>query len=101
MYNLYKEQPFTALVPASLIKDNYSGEGQILVQGIIDLLAVNGDKAIIVDYKFSTLKAKEHLLKRYEKQLKLYAFAVKKLLNVQIEGVYIANIYSGETVEVK
>lgn len=98
-FELYKEQPFTALLPASYVERDYSGKEQILVQGIIDLLAVRGDQAVIVDYKFSALKNDEDLVLRYEKQLRLYALAVEKVLKKKIVGLYIANIYSCRLIE--
>ena len=97
-YDLYKEQPFTAYLPAKLTEPDYSGDEQVLVQGIIDLLAIKGDEAIIADYKFSSLARSEDLVLRYEKQLRLYALAVKKVLNKKIVGLYLVNIYSAKQI---
>lgn len=97
-FELYKEQPFTAYLPAKLTEKGYLGDEQVLVQGIIDLLAVKGNDAIIVDYKFSSLKNDSDLIYRYEKQLRLYALAVKKVLNKNIIGLYLANIYSARII---
>ena len=97
-YDLYKEQPFTAYLPAKLTEPDYSGDEQVLVQGIIDLLAIKGDEAIIADYKFSSLARGEDLVLRYEKQLRLYALAVKKVLNKKIAGLYLVNIYSAKQI---
>ncbi len=98
-YSLYKEQPFTAFLPASLTERDYSGSEEVLVQGIIDLLAVRGDQAVIVDYKFSALSRSEDLIARYQKQLRLYALAVEKVLKKRVTGLYIANIYSAKLIE--
>lgn len=100
-YELYKEQPFTAFLPGSVIERGYDGKEEILVQGIIDLLAIRGDEAIIVDYKFSTLARDEDLILRYEKQLRLYGLAVQKVLKKKIAGLYIANIYSARLIELE
>ena len=68
-YKLYREKPFIVSVPAQLAGEK--GEDEVLVQGVIDLLAVNGGEAVIVDYKFSSRGA-EGLKATYEKQLLLY-----------------------------
>ena len=47
----------------------------VLVQGKIDLLAVRGDEAIVLDYKLSGLSSSV-LEEKYDKQLELYAQAV-------------------------
>jgi ATP-dependent exoDNAse (exonuclease V) beta subunit len=69
-WTVYRELPFLSTIDTG-------DRTPILVQGIIDLLAVKGDRAIIIDYK--TTKADEkQLCELYAPQLKLYADAVKK-----------------------
>ena len=48
---------------------------EILVQGVIDLLALSDDAAIIIDYK-TTNTTPEKLLELYAPQLKMYAEAI-------------------------
>ena len=51
--------------------------GSVLVQGVIDLLAVtDGGEAIIVDYK--TTAPEKLLCDEYRTQLRLYAAAVER-----------------------
>ncbi len=88
-YKLYHEQPFMCLVPAEVLDEE--GDSQVLIQGVIDLLAVNGDNAIIVDYKYSGL-SNDKLLHKYKKQLELYGFAVEKVLKKKLENLYLFNI---------
>lgn len=97
-YTLYREQPFLVNVPANMLYDAMSEE-PVLLQGVIDLLAVKDGKAVIVDYKYSSLNA-ESMKKRYKKQLELYAYAAEKILGVKTERKIILNLYSGETAEV-
>ena len=47
----------------------------ILVQGVIDLL-IEGEETVLVDYKFSGA-SEDALIKRYRKQMELYAKAVE------------------------
>lgn len=62
-YTVYRELPFLYL------------QDQTIVQGIMDLLAVKGTEAIIVDYKTTRLP-REQLVVKYREQLRLYAQAL-------------------------
>lgn len=94
---LYREREFLVNVKASEVFDTPSDE-QILVQGVIDLLAINGDNAEIIDYKYSSLSASSLELK-YKKQLDLYAYAVEKVLNKKVIKKTLVNVFTGETVQ--
>lgn len=95
---LYKEQKFILNVPSSLVSDENSSE-EVLVQGIIDLLAVDKDGAFVIDYKFSK-KSPSALKNTYQKQLKLYAYAVEKILKTKIKSMILVNIRTAEEIEV-
>lgn len=97
---LYREQPFTAYMPQSLFEDEYEGNGEVLVQGIIDLLCIDGDNATIIDYKFTSEKDEEVLISRYKKQLELYAYAVENVLHKKVVGSYIVNILANKVIAV-
>lgn len=62
-YTVYRELPFL-----------YQ-QDQTIVQGIMDLLAVKDQEAIIVDYKTTRLSQKD-LVAKYCEQLRLYAQAI-------------------------
>jgi ATP-dependent helicase/nuclease subunit A len=100
-YTLYKEQPFTAFIPAIIVEEGYNGSEQILVQGIIDLLAVKDDEAIIVDYKHSSVVSEEVLKARYEKQLRLYAYAVESVLKKKVKESYLVNVNTCKIIKVE
>lgn len=89
-YKLYREQPFVVALPADEISE-YSAKDDILVQGVIDLLAIKDGAAIIVDYKNSSKKADELKL-RYEKQLAIYKRAVEKTLRLRVEKTILFNL---------
>ena len=92
-YTLYREKSFLSQADASCL--GLKGTEKVLIQGIIDLLAIKEDKAIVVDYKYSK-KGKDALLATYSRQLNLYADAVSTILNKKIEQKMIVNIFSGE-----
>lgn len=74
---IYREQPFL------FFADNIEGaDDGVLLQGVIDLLAVRGNEAEIIDYKtgFVTDDRRE----KYERQLNVYAAAVEKVLGLKV-----------------
>ncbi len=95
---LFREKMFLTCIDASMVTNTLSKE-QIVLQGVIDLLSIAEDGAIIVDYKYSSLD-KESLKKQYHKQLELYAYATKKVLNVKVKKMAIVNLFTGETVNI-
>jgi ATP-dependent helicase/nuclease subunit A len=67
-YTVYREVPFLSAMDDGTI-----------VQGIIDLLAVKDETAVIIDYK-TTRADERRLTELYTPQLRLYANAVSKFL---------------------
>lgn len=74
---LYREQPF--LVSAKEVRGCEDGT---ILQGVIDLLAVRGKEAEIIDYKTGFLTAERRA--KYEAQLDIYAFAVESVLGLKV-----------------
>ena len=95
---LYREAPFIAEIDAKTLLNTSSNE-KIMVQGIIDLLVIEGDYAKVIDYKYSK-KSKEQLLSSYSLQLNVYAQAVENVLGKMVTKKTIMNLYTGETVNV-
>ncbi len=95
---LYREQDFIVNIPANLVFDTDCTE-EVLLQGVIDLLVISPVGAEIIDYKYSVLNA-EGLIRKYRKQLELYAYAVEKSLGVKVIRKTLVNIFTGETAEV-
>ncbi len=93
---LYREKDFIVSAEASLVFGSTSSE-QVLLQGVIDLLAVDKDKAIIIDYKYSSLE-KESLKARYALQLELYAYALEKATGIKTQNKILVNLFTGDTV---
>jgi ATP-dependent exoDNAse (exonuclease V) beta subunit len=93
---LYREQNFISMLKSDNVF-NKANEG-VLVQGIIDLLAIGEDGAEIIDYKYSSLKG-ENLKARYSKQLDLYALAVENSLKIKVNKKTLVNVLSGECID--
>lgn len=96
-YDKFREQPFIVNIPPELAGE--SGSSEILLQGVIDLLAVKGEEAVVIDYKFS-VKDDDALKERYKKQLELYSFAVEKVTGLKVVGKYLVNLLKERVVEV-
>ena len=96
---LYREQDFIVNIPANMLFDTEETE-PVLLQGVIDLLAVSDKGAEIIDYKYSVLNA-ESLKIKYAKQLNLYAYAVESALKIKVIKKTLVNIFTGEYVAVE
>ena len=97
-FTLWREREFLMRVPASEIYDTACTDG-VLVQGVIDLMAVKGDRCVLVDYKYSSHPAAQ-LTKDYLPQLKVYAAAAKRAAGVARVEAYLVNILREEAVKV-
>ena len=89
---VYRELPFLANLNAS------DDGGEILVQGIIDLLIDGENGYTVVDYKSGEIN--EKYLAAYEKQVSLYAQAVEKLLGKTVKKKYLYSFSSGTLKEI-
>ena len=87
--NVFKEQEFVMRDALKNLIKNVEIKDEILVQGVVDLFIVNGDKAILIDYKYSSTKNREKLIGRYKTQLYLYKNAIESGLNVKVEKMYL------------
>ena len=91
----FREKNFLVNIEAYKILPVQTSEN-VLLQGIIDLLIIDGDNAQIIDYKYSSLTV-ESLKVKYRKQLDLYAYAVEKILGKKVVNKTLVNIFTGET----
>lgn len=96
---LYREKAFLVNVSADKVLDTLSKE-DVLVQGVIDLMAIGKESAIVIDYKYSSLD-KESLKNKYQKQLELYSYAIESVLSLKVEKKIIVNLFTGESVDIK
>ena len=71
----------------------------MLLQGTIDLLAVDGNEAVVIDYKYSSLDVNS-LKAKYTAQLDLYAYAVQVATGIKVKKKLLLNIFTGDVVEI-
>lgn len=93
---VYREAPFVFRKKASGVLDGLNEEDLILVQGIIDCYFIEGEEAIIVDYKTDKIdETKEiapqiEVLKReYYDQVAMYKEALEKITDKKVKECYL------------
>lgn len=97
---LYREHPFVVPLPAGEAVEGSDSEEPVLVQGIVDLLALSEDgKAIVVDYKYSS-RTDENLLKTYRLQLDLYRKALIRATGAADVECYLLNLKTSRLIPV-
>jgi ATP-dependent helicase/nuclease subunit A len=82
-----REYDFFNEVPAQTVQpdiDPAFAQRPVMVQGIADVILLNGDTAEIVDYKTDRGKTPRQFLEAYTAQLALYRDAVEKCLGVTV-----------------
>ena len=95
---VFKERQFTMKLKVNeLLQDAFDEE--IMVQGIIDLFAM-GEKNILIDYKYSNIQNEEILKDKYQKQLKLYKFAIEKAYKIKINEIYLLSLKYGRLMRI-
>ena len=92
-----KEKKFVMKVPYNEVVINSKSEEEIVVQGMIDCFSKSG---ILVDYKYTKLKDKNSLRKRYSKQLELYKKALQLGFGLKEIKCYLLLIDNAELIEV-
>jgi len=96
------EKKFTIAVPAA---DLYPGlsqaaEGEnIIVQGVIDCLFIEGEELVVVDYKTDKGVTPAALRDRYRGQLSLYAKAAAECFGLPVKEVLLYSFWLGAQVD--
>lgn len=94
-----REVRFVCRIPVSYYSGNPGEEGEMLMQGAIDLLCETEEGYLVVDFK-SDRATEEELLSRYSRQLNLYATAVRRLYGKPVIGCKIWSFRLGKAIDV-
>ncbi len=93
---VYREQQFMLYLPYNQVADDAFSD-KVMVQGVIDLLVLLPNKAIVVDYKHSSSN-EERLQKSYQRQLASYRLAVEQICGITDVECYIMSIEQNKLV---
>ena len=81
-------------------KEIYLKVEDAYLYGIIDRINIRDGKAEILDFKTNRVNNKDKLVSIYKPQLQLYANALKRIANVEIERAAILFLETGELEEI-
>lgn len=73
---------------------------QVIIQGIVDLFAL-GEKNILIDYKFTSIKEENKLIEKYKKQIDLYALAIEKAFDIKLDEKYLLSLKNAQLIRLK
>ncbi|OQC15764.1 MAG: ATP-dependent helicase/nuclease subunit A [Firmicutes bacterium ADurb.Bin080] len=77
---ILREQPFMMYLPYNeVIEGGTFSEEKVIVQGVIDLMSVEGEEVTLVDYKYSR-STPDAIKQRYFEQMRVYTLAIEKIL---------------------
>ncbi len=94
---VYHEIPFMLNVSAHQVL-NSDIEDSITLQGVIDMLVINGNQATVVDFKYTSNST--NIAKRYARQLDSYRLAVKNICNIDNVECYVLSIADNKLIKV-
>ena len=83
------EQQFLLKTNYSKINPNNTEDSSVLIQGVVDLVLINNNDAIIIDFKTNKTKNFDMLANKYGLQLQCYALACEEGLNVKVREKYL------------
>lgn len=96
---VYKEKEITFYAPSTYYDENIKN-GNILVDGIIDLLLEKDNNYTIIDYKTDKVNTLEELVDLYKVQLDLYEIAIKNKYNVVYVDKYIYSLHLNKYIKI-
>lgn len=93
-----RERRFTAVIPQSMALPDGAPEGKetVVLQGAVDCTFLEGGKLHIIDFKTDRTEDMEELWRRYELQLRLYAFAMEEVTGVEVGDMALYSTWLGQ-----
>ncbi len=98
---IWKEMPFSILLPARSFYEHCEDGEKIFLQGVMDCLLETKDGLIIIDYKTDHTMTEEELKHHYKIQLQVYGEAAEKLLQKPVTHLYLWSFTLGKALEIE
>ena len=85
---IYREYPFTLLLPAIRLEPAAGEDDTVLLQGVVDCAIVEDDSITIIDFKtdFVTEESLPGKVSHYRPQVMAYADAMKKIYEKEVKS---------------
>lgn len=96
-----REQEFSMSIPVSLVNNDLTSDENVIVQGVIDGLIINGNTGEIVDYKTDRVNSEEELCERYKGQMSIYKKAAEECYGLQNVTVTLYSFHLSKEISVK
>lgn len=94
---IFREIPFMLYVPYNKVVPNGKYSDDIILQGVIDLLVINGDMATVVDYKYTSHS--DSVKQNYTAQLNSYKIAVERICGITDVTCYVLSIEDSKLIK--
>ncbi|MBQ7516688.1 MAG: helicase-exonuclease AddAB subunit AddA [Schwartzia sp.] len=96
---VWREQPFSLLLPAARLNPQAAPEDEVFLQGVIDVFFEEADgRTVLIDYKTDRHTDPETIRRRYRIQLSLYAEAIGRLTGKTVQEAYIYRLFDGDAI---
>lgn len=100
---ILREREFSVMLDSEQTKYvtqiDLQGES-IVLQGECDCVLVYDDGTVILDYKTDRIRDSDKLVEHYGTQLRLYRYAMERVLDRPVKGVYLYSFYIDKLIEV-
>ena len=99
---LYRELPFSRMMPAKRFFPLVEGDEKVFVQGIIDVLFKDEDgHLVLLDYKTDRDTCASRDAARYKVQIDIYSEAIEAILGEHVEEKYLYLLHDGTLVDME
>ncbi len=88
-----KEKRFTVIVPPEMVREGMESGEEVVLQGAVDCVFSEGGRLHIIDFKTDRVDAVEELWQRYERQIRLYAYAMEQACGCQVGDLILYSTY--------
>ena len=101
---ILREREFSVLLDRehlSVVTENDTGGEPVVLEGECDCVLIMEDGAVILDYKTDRIADPSKLIEHYGTQLRLYRYAMEKVLGMPVSGIYLYSFYLNRLIEVR
>lgn len=94
-----REEPFYAEINGKALNLDYDGD--LSIQGRIDMYFVEDNELVIVDYKSDSMTNLEKEKENYAQQVTIYGQVLPKLKGMPVRAIYLYAFTTGEAIEIQ